>query len=132
MKTILARLMFLALALASLPTPTSAATATAAWTWPTTRTDGTALSLSSIGALTLYDTSVPVAGAPGTVVSCPVTIPPTTATGTCTATGVTQGHSFVLTVSDNASPPDVSAVSNSVTLPVTIAPPSAITNFTFH
>ena len=105
----------------------NAVTKTFNWTWPTTRTDGTALALSAIGGVAIYDTSTPVPGAPGTLVACPTTIPPTTANGTCQA-NVTAGHSFVATVSDTASPPDVSAVSNTVTVP--LSNPSAITNLT--
>lgn len=103
----------------------AAVTKTFNWTWPTTRTDGSALALSGIGGFALYDASVPAPGLPGTLVSCPTTIPPTTANGTCQA-NVTGGHSFVATVSDTASPPDVSAVSNTVLVPQ--AAPSAITN----
>lgn len=105
----------------------AAVTKTFNWTWPTTRTDGSALPLSQIGGLTLYDTTVPVPNLPGQAVACPATIPPTTATGTCQA-NVTAGHSFVVTTQDTANPPDVSAASNSVTVPLTA--PSAITNLT--
>lgn len=99
-----------------------AVTKTFSWTWPTTRTDGSALALSAIGGFTLYDTSVPVPNLPGQAVACPATIPPTTATGTCQA-NVTAGHSFVATVADTASPPDVSGPSNAVTVPLTAAIP---------
>lgn len=105
----------------------NAVTKTFNWTWPTTRTDGTTLALTGIGGVTLYDTSVPAPGLPGTVVTCPATIPPTTATGTCQA-NVTAGHSFGITVSDTAVPPDVSAISNIVSVP--FAAPSAVTNLT--
>ncbi|HEX8838260.1 MAG TPA: hypothetical protein VF748_15060 [Candidatus Acidoferrum sp.] len=105
----------------------AAVTKTFNWTWPTTRTDGTALALTGIGGVTLYDTSLPSPGTPGTVVACPATIPPTTATGTCQA-NVTPGHSFGITVSDTASPPDVSAISNIVSVP--LSAPSAVTNLT--
>jgi hypothetical protein len=107
--------------------PAYAVTKTFNWTWPTTRTDGTALALTGIGGLTVYDTSVPVPGLPGTVVACPTTIPPTTATGTCSG-NVTPGHSFGAVVFDTASPQDASAVSNTVTVP--FSAPSAITNLT--
>lgn len=106
-------------------TQAAAVTKTFTWTWPTLRTDGGALPLNQIGAFTLYDISVPVPGAPGTVVACPTTIPPTTATGTCSA-NVTGGHSFAATVSDTASPPDVGPISNSVTVP--LSAPAAITD----
>jgi hypothetical protein len=110
----------------------AAQAATGTWNWPVTRTDGTALQLSSIGGFTIYDTSLPVPGLPGTVIACPVTLPPTTATGTCTSTiAAVPGHTYGAIVSDTASPPDVSALSNVVTIPA-LAPPSAITNFTFR
>src|SRR5258705_3129984 len=92
--------------------PAYAVTKTFTWTWPTLRTDGSALPLTQIGGFVVYDTSLAVPNQPGTVVPCPTTIPPTTATGTCSA-NVTAGHSFVATSQDTASPPDVSPVSNS-------------------
>ena len=105
----------------------SAVSKTFTWTWPTLRTDGSALPLAQIGGFTLCDSSVPVPGnvCNATIVPCPTTIPPTTATGTCQA-NVTAGHSFVAVTQDTASPPDVSAVSNSVTVPFTA--PAAITD----
>ncbi|SRR5712691_1582651 len=106
-------------------TPAFAVTKTFTWTWPAVRTDGTVLALTSIGGFTVYDTSAPVPSQPGTVVPCPTTIPPTTATGTCSA-NVIAGHSFVAVTQDTASPPDVSAVSNSVTVP--FSAPAAITD----
>lgn len=106
-------------------TPAAAVTKTFTWTWPTTRTDGSALPLSQIGGLVLYDASLPVPGQPGTAVACPTNIPPTTATGTCQA-NVTAGHSFVVTISDTASPADVSAASNAVTVP--LSAPAAVTD----
>lgn len=105
----------------------SAVTKTFSGSWPTTRTDGSALALSAIGGLTLWDTTQAVPGQPGTQIACPTTIPPTTATFTCQA-NVTSGHAFVVTVTDTATPPDTSAVSNSVTVP--LAAPSAVTNLT--
>ncbi len=106
-------------------TPALAVTKTFSWTWPTLRTDGSALPLTQIGGFTLYDTSVPTPGLPGNLIPCPTTIPPTTTTGTCSA-NVTAGHSFVAVTQDTASPPDISAVSNSVTVPFTA--PAAITD----
>jgi hypothetical protein len=116
----------LALLLAGLQ-PAAAVTKTFTWTWPTVRTDGTALPLAQIGGITFCDSSVPVPGnvCGGTIVPCPATIPPATATGTCSA-NVISGHSFVAVTQDTASPPDVSAVSNSVTVPFTA--PAAITD----
>lgn len=105
----------------------NAVTKTFTWTWPTTRTDGTALPLTAIGGIQIYDISAPVPGAPGTLVSCPATVPPTTANGTCQA-NVTAGHSFQATVTDTASPPDTAAPSNTVSVP--LSAPSAITNLT--
>jgi hypothetical protein len=103
----------------------SAVTKTFTWTWPTLRTDGSALPLTQIGGFTLYDTSVPAPGLPGNPVPCPTTLPPTTATGTCSA-NVTGGHAFVAVTQDTATPPDVSAISNSVAVPFTA--PAAITD----
>jgi hypothetical protein len=106
-------------------------TVTFTWTWPTTRVGGAALPLSSIGGFVVYDTSLPAPGVPGTVVACPVTLPPTTATGTCTTGTVAAGtHVFVAVVSDNATPPDASAVSNSASAVIALAGPVAITNLT--
>jgi hypothetical protein len=106
-------------------------TITFTWTWPTLRVDGTALPLSAIGSFVVYDTSLPAPGAPGTVVACAVTVPPTTATGTCTTGTLTAGsHAFVAIVSDNASPPDASAVSNSASAVIAASGPAAITNLT--
>lgn len=95
-------------------------------TLPTTRVDGTALPLAQIGNAQVYDTSVPVPGAPGTLVTCSpaLVFPPTTATLSCTA-NVSAGHSFEATVSDNSTPVDTSAVSNQVSLPqVAPSPPT--------
>ena len=103
----------------------NAVTKTFTWTWPTLRTDGSALPLSQIGGFILYDTQPVVPGLPGTAIPCPATIPPTTPTGTCSA-NVISGHSFLAVTQDTASPPDVSAVSNSVTVPFTA--PAAITD----
>ena len=121
------KIFFTALAILLSAVPASAVTKTFTWTWPTLRTDGSALPLSQIGGFTLCDSSVPVPGnaCGGTVVPCPTTIPPTTATGTCSA-NVTAGHAFVAVTQDTASPPDVSAISNSVTVPFTA--PAAITD----
>ena len=107
-------------------TPALGVTKTFTWTWPTVRTDGTALPLNQIGGFTVFDASLPTPGQPGTIVPCPTTIPPTTPTGTCSA-NVIAGHSFVNESQDTASPPDVSAPSNSVTVP--FAAPAAITDF---
>lgn len=106
--------------------PAQAASHVFTITLPTTRTDGTALPLAQIGNAQVYDTSVPAPGAPGTLVTCSpaLVFPPTTATMSCTA-NVQNGHSFEATVSDNATPPDTSAVSNQVSLP--FAPPVAPT-----
>jgi hypothetical protein len=107
----------------------NAVTKTATWTWPTTRSDGTAMPLTQIGSLQLCDMSVPLPGGNcngGTAVACPTTVPPTTATGTCTA-NVTPGHSFVLVVGDTATPTDFSAPSNTVIVPLNA--PAAITDF---
>lgn len=108
--------------------PASAVVKTASWTWPTLRTDGTALPLTAIGNATIYDTTAAVPGQPGTVVPCTtaLTFPPTTANASCPVNVIT-GHSFVLTVSDNSTPPDVSGVSNTVTVPLSV--PVAVTNF---
>lgn len=120
-----------ALAAALLSTAAQAHTITLTWTWPTLRTDGTALPLSAIGGFVVYDTSLPTPGAPGTVVACTVTLPPTTATGMCTTGTLAAGtHGFVATVSDNASPPDVSAVSNAASAVIAQTGPAAITNLT--
>jgi hypothetical protein len=106
-------------------------TVTFTWTWPTTRVGGAALPLSSIGSFVIFDTSVPAPGAPGTIVPCTVTIPPTTATGTCTTGTLAAGtHAYVAIVSDNATPPDPSAVSNSVSAVIPLSGPAAITNLT--
>jgi hypothetical protein len=108
-----------------------AKTVTLTWTWPTARVDGSALALSAIGGFVVYDTSVPVPGLPGQVTPCTVTIPPTTATGTCTTGTLTPGtHGFVAVVSDNATPPDASAVSNAASAVIPFTGPAAITNLT--
>src|SRR5258706_83825 len=109
--------------------PALAITKMATWTWPTTRTDGTALPLTQIGGVQLCDMSVPVPGGNcngGSPVPCPTTVPPTTATGTCSA-NVTSGHTFVLVVQDTASPADFSPGSNTQVVP--LSAPSAITDF---
>lgn len=104
--------------------------ATFNWTWPTTRINGVALPLSQIGGISIYDTSAPLPGFPGTPVACTIpTLPPTTATGSCTAT-VIAGHSFVAVYGDTSSPSLISAPSNTATLPVVLLPPSPITNLT--
>jgi hypothetical protein len=107
----------------------AAATKTFSWLWPTARTDGTALALTGIGGAIVYDTSLQVPGLPGTVVACPVTIPPTTASGTCQA-NVTSGHTFGVVVLDTASPQDASVLSNTATVP--FAAPNPATNFTVN
>jgi hypothetical protein len=105
-----------------------AAAGTATWTWPTQRTDNTALPLSAIGGFTVYDTTVPVAGFPGTAVTgCTALVPPTTPTGSCTA-AFTVGHTFVIVIGDTATPPDFSAVSNVATATTALAPPKAVTD----
>jgi hypothetical protein len=118
------KFLILALLLAGLQ-PVGAGTAT--WTWPTQRTDNSALPLSAIGGFQVYDTSVPAPGLPGTVVAgCVAAIPPTTPTGSCTAAFVV-GHNFVLVLGDNATPANLSAVSNVATATgVVVAPPKAV------
>jgi hypothetical protein len=106
--------------------PAFAVTKTFTWTWPTVRTDGAALPLTQIGAITIYDISQPVPSLPGVIVPCPTTLPPTAATGTCSA-NVIAGHSFQAAVSDTASPPDVGPLSNTVSVP--FAAPAAIIDF---
>lgn len=110
--------------------PAAAHTITFTWTWPTTKVDGTAMPLSSYGAFTVFDTSVPTPGSPGTPVACPITLPPTTATGTCTTGTITaSGHSYVATTQDNATPPNFAPVSNSVgPMIIPLSGPAAITN----
>ena len=104
-KTLLAALCVLGFGLGS------AVAGTATWIWPTQRTDNSALPLSAIGGFTIYDTSVPVPNLPGTpITGCTAAIPPTTATGTCTA-AFTVGHSFVIVVGDNSASPILSAPS---------------------
>lgn len=113
------------LAAALFATSAHAVTKTASWTWPVMRTDGSALALAQIQGATIYDTSVPVPGAPGTVVPCTIATP-FTAMGSCSVS-VTTGHSFVMTVTTTDTPAETSAVSNSVTVP--FAAPVAVTNF---
>jgi hypothetical protein len=99
------------------------------WTWPTQRTDNSVLPLSAIGGFTIYDTSVPIPGFPGTpVTGCTAPIPPTTATGSCTA-AFTVGHSFALVIGDSASPPNLSAAALATATGVVLAPPKAATGF---
>jgi hypothetical protein len=101
----------------------------ATWTWPTQRTDNSALPLSAIGGFTVYDTNLPVPGLPGTpVTGCTATIPPTTATGSCT-TAFTVGHVYALVVGDNATPPNLSAAALATATGVVLAPPKAVTGF---
>jgi hypothetical protein len=106
-----------------------ASAGTATWTWPTQRTDNTAAPLSSIGGFTVYDTSVPTPGLPGTAVTgCVAAIPPTTATGSCTA-AFTVGHSFVIIIGDNGTPTVLSAASNvAIATGIVLAPLKAVTD----
>lgn len=103
-----------------------AGTVTITWTWPTARADSTALPLTAIAGFALFDTTVPVPGFPGTMVACAVTLPPTTATGTCT-TGPAAGgnHSYVITINDNSTPTQFSVPS---TPPATVTVPSSAPN----
>ena len=121
------KFLILALLLAGLQ-PAVAVTKTFTWTWPTQRTDNTVLPLAQIGGIQLYDTTVPVPNFPGQVIpGCTVTLPVTTAAGSCTA-DVIVGHSFVVSVGDTATPTNVSAPSNSVIVPAALAPPKAVTD----
>src|SRR4029077_11314140 len=106
--------------------PAAAVTKTFTWTWPTQRTDNTALPLAQIGGVQLYDTTVPVPNLPGQAIpGCTVTLPITTATGSCSA-DVIIGHSFVVSVGDTAAPANVSAASNPVVVPAALAAPKAV------
>ena len=100
------------------------------WTWTNTRTNGAALPLTAIGGFLLCDMSVPVPSGTcngGTPVSCPVTFPSTSSAGTCTA-NVVPGHSFVAIELDNSVPPIAAAPSNTVVVPLPLAPPNPITD----
>lgn len=109
----------------------AAHTITFTWTWPTARVDGSALALSAIGSVTIYDASLPVPGAPGTVVTCNAgTFPPTATTGTCTTGTETAGnHSFIAVVNDNTSPPNVGVATMALPVTVPLSGPAAPTNF---
>ncbi len=106
--------------------PAGAVTKTFTWTWPTLRTDGSALPLTQIGGIQVYDINVPTPGFPGALVPCPVTIPPTTPTGSCSA-NVISGHSFEAQVGDTSTPVGISGPSNTVTVPLSV--PAAIADF---
>jgi len=107
---------------------TQAHAGSATWTWPTQRSDNSALPLSAIGGFTVYDTTVPVPGFPGTAVAgCVAPIPPTTPTGSCTA-AFTVGRTYVIVVGDNATPANLSAASNVATATSVLAPPKAVTD----
>jgi large repetitive protein len=99
------------------------ATATLKWTAPTTRTDGTPLSPDTIASTDIFDSNsvtplVPI----GTVLGAAITF----VTGVLTV-GV---HNFTVVVTDTSG--HVSAASNvaSVTVPATLANPSAVTDLT--
>lgn len=104
-------------------------TVTLTWTWPTARQDGSALALSSIGSIVIYDTAVPAPGLPGTAITCNAgTFPPTAATGACTTGTLTAGtHGFVAVVNDNSSPPVAGAASVAVSVTVPLSGPNAVT-----
>lgn len=109
-------------------------TETLTWTWPTLRADGvTALPLSQIGSIAIYDSAAapPAPGVPGVAIPCNAgTMPPTAATGSCTTGGLTSGqHNFTAVVSDNASPANPGAASSVVTVTVPLAGPAAVSNF---
>lgn len=117
--------LLLACLLALAPLPAGAVTKIFSWTWTNAYNDGTALPLTSIGGIQICDMSVPVPAGScngGTPVPCPTAIPPTTATGTCTA-NVISGHSFVAIELDNTVPPRASPPSNSVTVPLSVPNP---------
>src|SRR6516162_328496 len=100
----------------------------ATWTWPTQRQDGSALPLTAIGGFTIYDTTVPVANLPGTpITGCTASMPPTTATGACTA-AFTVGHSFVIVVGDTSTPSNLSGVSATAIAITAISPPKPATS----
>jgi hypothetical protein len=105
-----------------------ASAGTATWTWPTQDINNQARPLSQIGGFTVYDTTVPVPGLPGTAVAgCVAPIPPTTPTGSCTATFVV-GHTYVIVIGDNATPANLSAASNVATATSIVAPFKAVTD----
>jgi hypothetical protein len=97
-------------------------TATLTWTNPTTRTDGTALALTDIASVGIYDNGVLFA----TQTSGP-TGPPTTFTTGVLAVG---SHSFTVVVNDttgHSSAPSSNAV---VVVAPTLANPSPATGLT--
>lgn len=112
--------------------PAQSHTLTFTWTWPTLRADGSALPLASIGGATIYDTSIPLPGMPGTAVACgSLVFPPTTATATCTTGTVTtdgKTHTYIVITQDNSTPPDSSGPSNVVSIALPFAGPAAVTN----
>lgn len=96
-------------------------TATLVWTVPTTRTDGTPLSAAEIDHQDIFDSAADNPNTPiGTV----------TGAGNTFTTGVltTGTHNFTVTVTDTTG--HTSAMSNTatVTVPVTLAAPSAVTD----
>jgi hypothetical protein len=127
------RKLFLAIVLAvscGSATQAQSLTHTFTWTWTNARTSGAALALSAIGGFNLCDMSVPVPGGScngGTLVACPVTIPPTTTTGSCTA-NVIAGHNYVALELDNSVPPLAAGPSNTYTQAAPLAPPNPITD----
>jgi len=115
----------------AISTAANAHTVTLTWTWPTLRQDSTALPLTAIGAFVVYDATLPVPGQPGTIVACPVTVPPTTATSACTTPTLSAGtHTFVVQVNDNSTPVNPGAVSGGVSVTVPASGPAAVTNLT--
>lgn len=105
-------------------------TVTLTWTWPTTRGDGSALALSAIGSITIFDSFTPVPGAPGTAITCNAgTFPPTATTGSCTTGVLAAGlHGFTAQVFDTSSPPLAGADSVTVSVTVPLSGPAAVTN----
>jgi len=94
------------------------ATATLNWTNPTTRTDGSPLAATDIDHIDVFDAGVNI----GTVHGALTTF----TTGLLTV----GTHSFTITVTDTTG--HTSAPSNiaSVTVPITLASPSAVTDLT--
>jgi len=91
-------------------------TATLNWTTPVARTDGTPLTAAEIDHSTIFDGGVQIGIVPG-------------ATNTFTTGNLTTGiHNFTLTVTDTTG--HTSAVSNTatVTVPVILAAPEAVTD----
>jgi hypothetical protein len=96
-------------------------TATLTWTLPTTRTDGTALASTEIASVNVFDDASPTPTVPiGTTSGTAVTF--------TTAVLIVGVHNFTVTVVDTTG--HTSAVSNvaTVTVPATLASPTAVTN----